>query len=305
MRFLALFSLGVLALGCPQPPMPTPDAGRLPPDAGPPRVVDGGTIGPAQWGTIELTQRARTSGSRITFSSTVQATFVELTGETPNPCVERPVSGCTVRICNVEGAVIGLRRRPGTITIEGALLVDRPDGGVDGGLDGGRDGGAEPFEDGGVVTLVATDAGAFAALPGRLFTDDLPLIVHASGDEVPAFTSPLLLAPAQPSVQFPRCGTTCPVVSRALPLRVEWTDAPVADVRIELVGRQVSARCVLSGLEQRFELDPEVLGEFLPSLEPGDATLIVAGVRSVGFDAGTWSVTLSASTPTLIPLTLE
>jgi hypothetical protein len=304
-RLLALFSLGVLALGCPQPPMPTPDAGRLPPDAGPPRVVDGGTIGPAQWGTIELTQRARTSGSRVTFSSTVQATFVEVAAGTPNPCIEWHTSGCTVRVCNVDGAITGRARRAGTITIEGALIVDGTDGGVDGGLDGGRDAGLAMSEDGGVLTLVASDAGSFAAVAGRLFTDELPLTVRAQGDEVPAFTSPPLLAPAQPSVQFPRCGTSCPVVSRELPLRVEWTEAASSDVRIELVGRQVSARCLIRGLEERFEIEPEVLREFLPSVEPGDATLIVAGVRSVGFDAGTWSVTLSASTPTLIPLTLE
>ncbi|MDX2010721.1 MAG: hypothetical protein SFW67_11040 [Myxococcaceae bacterium] len=264
-------------------------------------------MGPAQWGTIELTQRTRTSGSRTTFSTRVLASFLDVAAGTPNPCVERTEGACTVRVCNLDGAVRGIARRTGVLTLEGALLVDGPDGGPDGGRDaGGLDAGITlPMDDGGVLTLVPTDAGAFAAVNARLFTDGLAMIIRASGDEVPPFVSPPLLAPSQVTVRFPRCATTCPVVSRELPLRVEWADAPVGDVLIELVGRQVSARCRSRGLEERFELGPEVLREFPPTVEPGDATLIVSGVSSVSFDAGTWDVTLTASTPTFVPLTLE
>jgi hypothetical protein len=86
---------------------------------------------------------------------------------------------------------------------------------------------------------------------------------------------------------------------------VEWTEVPSGDVRVELVGRQVSVRCIASGPDERLELEPGLLREFRPSVEPGDATLIVSGFRAVGFDAGAWSVTFSASTPTLVPITLE
>ncbi len=303
-RCLALLSTGLL-LACPGPSSP-PDAGRPPVDAGPPRVVDGGTVGPAQWGVVELTQRARTTGSRTTFSARVQASFLEVAAGTPNPCVERTEGACVVRVCNLDGAVQGIARRAGALTLEGALLVDGPDGGLDGGRDAGLDAGSTlPMDDGGVLTLVPTDAGAFAAVSARLFTSGQTLNLRAGGDEVPPFVSPPLSAPSQVTVRFPRCGTTCPVVSRELPLRVEWTDAPVGDVLVELVGRQVSARCRSIGLEERFELAPEVLREFPPTVEPGDATLIVSGVSTVSFDAGTWDITLTASTPTLVPLTLE
>jgi hypothetical protein len=190
-RCLALLSLALCA--CPEP-VAMPDAGRPPVDAGPPLVVDGGTLGPAQWGAIELTQHARTSGSQVTYSSFVRASFLEIPAETPNPCVERRQGRCTVRVCNVDGAVRGLVRRAGTLTLEGALVVDGPDdgpdGGPDGGLDGGHDAGSPP-PDGGALTLVTTDAGAFSSVPGRLFVDGLALTVRAEGDEVPAFTSPL------------------------------------------------------------------------------------------------------------------
>jgi hypothetical protein len=250
---------------------------------------------------VTLTQRVSTSGMPLRFASRAQASFLDVAANTPNPCIEFAQSGCIVRVCNLEGAGSGVFRRAGVVTLEGSLTADPLDAGPDGGAD---DGGVEPA-DGGVLTLWPTDAGASVVVNTRLFTAGLPLVVSASGDEVPAFISPSLPAPSQLVVTSPRCEGTCAPLSRAAPIRVEWTNAPVGDVSVQLVGRQVSARCLASGLDERFEMEPEVLREFPPTVEPGDTTLIVSGTSARSFDAGGWAVTFSASTPTFIPLVLE
>jgi hypothetical protein len=306
-RYLVMMSSALLGLGCPGPP-PVVDAGRPAPDAGPERIVDGGTLGPLQLGSIDLVQRARTTGQTVRFTSSVQATFLEVAAGTPNPCVERIDGRCTVRVCNAGGAVVGTPRRAGVLTLEGALVVDRPDGGPDAGADAGSDGGADAGglnTDGGVLTLGPGEGGtAVVTVPARLFTAGQTLVVRATGDEVPAFASPPLEAPSQLIVTSPVCDSPC-TVTRALPVRVSWRNAPAGDVSIELVGRQVSARCTASGREERFDLEPSVLEEFPPSVELGDTSLVISGVSASSFDAGGFRVTVRASTPTLVPLVLE
>ena len=294
MRWLFASLIAVLACS----PMPAPvDAGRPLVDAGPPRVVDGGVVGPFSRGLLLASQTVREEVTRTPASFAFSATFTEVTAGTPNPCIERSEGACTVRICNLNERVEGTSVAPGTLTLVGLLPVE---------VDAGRDAG--PFdaglEDGGArLTLLPNDAGLVSFSVGqRLFFGGTEVTVQSQGGGVPAFTSPVLVMPAQLTLSTPRCMPICASIPRDLPLRVAWANVSGAEVSVQLNTSQVTVTCAAPAEQSVLEVPASLLTELTPSVASGDATLVVLARRSVRFDAGTWDVTLSAETPTLFPI---
>lgn len=273
------------------------DAGRPLVDAGEPRVVDGGLVGPFAQGLIVISQVVREDGPRTLASATVTARFVEVAAGTPSPCVERVEGACRVRVCNRSGSVAGATISPGVLELEGLLPVA-----VDGGRDaGGADAGA--LDAGSALTLVPDDAGLSSlSVPQRLFFGGAQVTVRSSGAGVPAFTSPVLETPAQLTLSVPRCMPTCAPVPRDVPLRVAWANVSGADVLVQLSTPQVSVTCQAPAEQAVLEVPAALLAELTPTVGPGDATLLVLARRAVRFDAGAFDVTLSAETPTLLPI---
>jgi hypothetical protein len=291
-----LFVSVVAGLACSPQPAPV-DAGRLPVDAGPPRVVDGGVVGPFSRGRLLISQTVREEATRTTASFAFSATFTEVAAGTPNPCIERREGACKVRICNQGERVEGTTVSPGTLTLEGLLPVE---------VDAGRDAGPVDAgnEDGGArLTLSPNDAGLVSfAVTQRLFFGGTEVTVQGQGGGVPAFTSPLLVTPAQLSLSTPRCMPACAAIPRDLPFRVAWANVSDALVSIQLSTSQVSVTCEAPAEQAVLEVPTAALAELTPSVASGDATLFVLARRSVHFDAGTWDVTFSAETPTLFPV---
>ena len=293
-----LFASVVAGLAC--SPMPTPvDAGRPAVDAGPPRVVDGGVVGPFSRGLLLVSQTVREEVTRTTASFAFSAAFTEVAAGTPNPCVERREGACTVRICNQDARVEGTTVSPGALTLEGLLSIE---------VDAGRDAGAVDAGtgDGGArLTLAPNDAGLVSfAVPQRLFFGGAEVTVHAQGAGVPAFSSPALVMPAQLTLSTPRCMPTCAALPRDLPFRVAWANVSGADVSVQLNTPQVTVTCEAPAEQAVLEIPPAVLAELTPSVASGDATLVVLARRSLRFDAGAWDVTFAAETPTLLPITV-
>lgn len=281
----------VTVLAC-SPPPAVVDAGRPPVDAGPPRVVDGGLLPASSTGRIVVSQAVREVGLRTTVTSSVFARFVEVAAGTPNPCVERTEGACVVRVCNEGPGVAGALVSPGALTLEGLLPLAR-DGGVDAGM---PDAGPR-------LLLEPTDAGLVAFVVGqRLFFGGAELTVTAAGAEVPPFTSPALLTPAQLTVSTPRCMPTCAAIPRDVPYRVAWANVSGAEVSVQLTTPQVTVTCTAPAEQAVLEVPPSVLGELTPTSAAGDATLLVLARTSVRLDAGSWDVTVSAETPTLLPV---
>ena len=272
----------------------TVDAGPLPVDAGPPRVVDGGLVGPFSRGTVTLSQRVREDVTRTVVTATVSATFVDVAAQTPNPCVERAEGACMVRIGNQGSAIIGTFASAGTLTFDGLLPREQPDSGVvDAGLfDGGW-------------ALAPNDAGLVSeSVTQRLFFGGSELVVHAEGATVPPFTSPLLTTPAQLTVSTPRCVPTCAPISRSTPFRVSWSGVSNAEAEVRLSTAQVTVTCRAPAEQNALEVPATLLQELTPSATPGEATLTMLARTSVSLDAGSWNVVFSAETPTLLPVTV-
>lgn len=291
-----LFASVVAGLAC--SPMPAPvDAGRPIVDAGPPRVVDGGLVGPFSRGLLLASQTVREEVTRTTSSFTFSAAFTEVAAGTPNPCIERRDGACTVRVCNQGERVVGTTVSAGTLTLEGLLPVEVDAGRDAGPLDAGTD-------DGGArLTLSPNDAGLVSfAVPQRLFFGGTEVAVQSEGGGVPAFTSPVLVMPAQLTLSTPRCMPTCAAIPRDLPFRVAWANVSDALVSIQLSTPQVTVTCEAPAEQAVLEIPATVLAELTPSVASGDATLVVLARRSVHFDAGVWDVTFSAETPTLLPI---
>ncbi len=283
-----------VAAGLACSPLPTPvDAGRLPFDAGPPRVVDGGVVGPFSRGLLRASQTVRDEVTRTTASFTFSAIFTEVAAGTPNPCIERREGACSVRLCNQGARVEGTTVSPGTLTLEGLLPIELDAGPVDA---GNEDGGAR-------LALSPNDAGLVSfAVPQRLFFGGTEVTVQSQGGGVPAFTSPVLVMPAQLTLSTPRCMPVCASIPRDLPLRVAWANVSGAEVSVQLNTPQVTVTCVSPAEQAVLEVPSSLLSELTPSVASGDATLVVLARRSVHFDAGAWDVTLSAETPTLFPI---
>lgn len=270
------------------------DAGPMPVDAGPPRVVDGGLVGPFSRGAITLSQTVREEAARSIASATLTATFTGVAAGTPNPCIERVEGACLVRVCNLGGAVMGVSASAGVLTFEGLLPPLESDAGsTDAGeLDGGW-------------ALAPGDAGLVSRFVAqRLFFGGSEVVVRAEGATVPAFTSPLLTTPAQLTVSTPRCVPTCAPLSRATPLRVSWSGVSNAEAEVRLSTPQVTLTCRVPAEQGSLEVPVTLLQELTPSVTSGEATLTMLARSSVSFDAGSWSVVFSAETPTLLPITL-
>jgi hypothetical protein len=290
---LLVFTSALVA--CSAPPGPL-DAGRLPVDAGPPRVVDGGLVGPSFTGLVSVSQVLRDEGSRTTASTQLTASFSQVAPLTPNPCVERREASCVVRVCNVGAAGLGSPVSAGQLTFTGLLPREVPDGGLFSPDAGDDDGGAR-------WVLSPLDSGvASSSVPQRLFFGGDSLTVSASGGVVPAFTSPALTTPAQVSVSKPRCTPACPPVRRDVPLEVTWTGVSFATVRVTLSSPQVSVTCEAPAEQNALRVPAALLSELTPSVAPGDATLVVLARTAVSFDAGAWDVTFAAETPTFLPI---
>lgn len=270
------------------------DAGLMPVDAGPPRVVDGGVVGPFSLGVVTLSQRVREEASRTVVSATLTATFTDVVAGTPNPCIERVEGTCVLRVCNVGSAIIGAVTSAGALTFDGLLPRVLPDAGS---MDAG------PF-DGGWV-LAPNDAGLISeSVAQRLFFGGSEVAVHAEGSTIPAFTSPLLLTPAQLAVSTPRCLPTCTPIPRDTPLRVSWTGVSNAEAEVRLSTPQVTVTCRVPAEQNSLEVPVALLQELTPSLTPAEATLTMLARTSVSFDAGAWTVVFAAETPTLLPVTI-
>jgi hypothetical protein len=133
-----LFVSVVAGLAC--SPMPAPvDAGRPSVDAGPPRVVDGGVVGPFSRGLLLASQTVREEVTRTTASFAFSATFTEVAAGTRNPCIERREGACSVRICNQGERVEGTTVSPGKLTLEGLLPVEAEGGRDAGPVDAGNE----------------------------------------------------------------------------------------------------------------------------------------------------------------------
>lgn len=272
----------------------TVDAGPMPVDAGPPRVVDGGVVGPLSLGSITLSQRVREEATRTLVSATVTATFTDVAAGTPNPCVERVEGPCLVRICNVGGAISGAVASAGVLTFDGLLPRELPDSGV---LDAG-------LFDGGWA-LAPNDAGLVSeSVTQRLFFGGSELVVHAEGSTVPPFTSPTLTTPAQLAVSTPRCLPTCAPIARSVPFRVSWSGVSNAEAEVRLSTPQVTVTCRAPAEQNSLEVPATLLQELTPSVTAGEATLTMLARTSVSLDAGAWNVVFSAETPTLLPITV-
>lgn len=267
----------------------------MPVDAGPPRVVDGGLVGPFSRGAITLSQTVREEAARSIATATLSATFTDVAAGTPNPCVERVEGACAVRVCNLGGAVTGVSASAGVLSFEGLLPPPESDAGS---LDAGE-------LDGGWV-LAPGDAGPVSRLVAqqRLFFGGTEVVVRAEGATVPAFISPVLTTPAQLTVSTPRCVPTCAPLSRATPLRVSWSGVSNAEAEVRLSTPQVTVTCRAPAEQGSLEVPVALLQELTPSLTSGEATLTMLARSSVSFDAGAWSVVFSAETPTLLPITL-
>lgn len=272
----------------------TVDAGSTPVDAGPPRVVDGGLVGPFAMGTITLSQRVREEVTRTLITATVTATFLDVSAGTPNPCVERVEGACVVRVCNVGSAITGAGASAGLLTFDGLLPRDQPDSGLaDAGLfDGGW-------------ALAPNDAGLVSeSFTQRLFFGGSELVVHAGGATVPPFTSPPLTTPAQLTVSTPRCVPACAPISRSTPYRVSWSGVSNAEAEVRLSTPQVTVTCRAPAEQNALEVPASLLQELTPSVAAGEATLTMLARTSVSLDAGPWNVVFSAETPTLLPVTV-
>ncbi|MBL8923119.1 MAG: hypothetical protein JNJ54_29990 [Myxococcaceae bacterium] len=292
MRWLVFTSV---LLACSAPPGPV-DAGRTPVDAGPPRVVDGGLVGPFAIGLVSVSQVVRDEGSRTTASTLLSAVFTEVGPLTPNPCVERREGACLVRICNLGAAPLGTTVSAGPLTLTGLLPREVPDGGLAAPDAGDEDGGVR-------WVLQPLDSGvASLQVPQRLFFGGDTLGVSAGGDAVPAFVSPPLTTPAQVLVSKPRCTPGCPPVRRDVPLEVAWSGVSFATVRVVVNTPQVSVRCDAPAEQSALQVPAALLAELTPSVAPGDATLVVVARTAVSFDAGAFDVTLAAETPTFLPV---
>jgi hypothetical protein len=291
-----LTSVVVLLLGC-SPPSSSLDGGPPPVDAGQPWVVDGGLVGPFSRGALVISQTVREEGIRTIASSVFTAFLTQVPARTSNPCVERTEGACKVRICNQGERIEGASVSPGSLTLVGLRPLEVDAGPVDAGSGGG----------GVRVTLWPNDAGivSFAA-PQRLFFggDELVVQGHGDGDGVPAFVSPVLVTPAQLRVSTPRCTATCPTIARDQPFRVAWANVLGADIIVQLNTRQVSVTCEAPAEQAALIMPEALLSQLTPSLTPQDATLVVLARRSVQFDAGSWNLTFSAETPTLLPITV-
>jgi hypothetical protein len=276
------------------------DGGRPAVDAGPTRVVDGGTVGPFKRGFVTLSQTVREEPTRTTVSATLSATFLEVAAGTPSPCAEVVMGACVVRTCNVGGSLAASTTSAGSIRFDGLLPPLQPaDAGADAGVDAGSlDAGFE-------WVLLPDDAGvASRSVAQRVFFGGAPVTVSASGDVVPAFTSPELLTPAQVSLSSPRCVQACAPVSRAEPLRVAWSGVSGVDVLVRLSTAQVTVTCTADAVRGSLEVPVEALAELPPSAAVGEATLTVLARAATRFDAGAWDVTVAAETPTLLPVSL-
>lgn len=270
------------------------DAGSMPVDAGPVRVVDGGVVGPFSMGTVTLSQRVREEASRTLLSATITASFTEVAAGTPNPCVERVEGSCVVRICNLASAISGVAASAGVLTFDGLLPRELPDSGMsDAGV---FDGGWE---------LAPNDAGLVSeSVTQRLFFGGSELVVHAEGSTVPAFTSPPLTTPAQLVVSTPRCLPTCAPISRDTPFRVSWSGVSNAQAEVRLSTPQVTVTCRAPAEQNSLEVPATLLHELTPSVTAGEATLTMLARTSVSLDAGSWNIVFSAETPTLLPVTV-
>jgi hypothetical protein len=269
-----------------------PDAGRPPVDAGPPRVVDGGLIGPFSTGELVISQAVRVVGIRSVFSTSLSARFFEVAAGTPSSCVERVEGGCTLRVCNLGTPNVGTPRSAGAIVLTGLLPLE-----TDGGFDE-VDAGAP--DAGSVYTLLPNDAGiASSFVAQRLFFGGTEVVASAIGDTVPGFVSPVLTTPGQPTVTKPRCVPTCPSVPRDAPYEVSWGNVGDGDVVVQVSTAQVTAWCVAPASDGRLTIPATLMSELTPSTVPGDATLVVKARTSVRFDAGGFDVRFSAETPTL------
>jgi len=291
-----LFASVVTGLAC--SPMPAPvDAGRPVVDAGPPRLVDGGVVGPFTRGLLLASQTVREEVTRTTSAFTFSAAFTEVAAGTPNPCIERREGACSVRICNQNERVEGTSVSPGSLTLDGLLPLEVDAGRDAGPLDAGTD-------DGGTrVTLSPNDAGIVSfAVRQRLFFGGAEVTVQGQGGGVPAFTSPVLVMPAQLTLSTPRCMPTCAAIPRDLPFRVGWANVSDALVSVRLSTSQVTVTCEAPAEQSVLQVPTTALAELTPSVASGDATLVVLARRSVSFDAGAWNVTFAAETPTLFPI---
>lgn len=291
--------------------MAPPDAGSPLVDAGPERFVDGGLVGPFARGEVIVTQTAREVGARTVFTSRLSARFVEVAAPTPSPCVERAEPPCVLRICNLSGSVAASPRSAGEVTIWGLLPLERDAGRSDGGLDGGGDAGSNdggPGDDGGLDggwPLERVDGGVrTTTVSQRVFFSSTELFVTATGDEVPAFTTPAVLAPAQLTLASPRCVPTCPAVPRDAPFDVRWTGVGFGEVVVQLTTPQVTITCSRQATDGPLSIPTSLLAELTPSTSSGEATLLVKTRSSVQVDAGGFEVSFSAETPELFPITV-
>ncbi len=290
-------------------PMTTPDAGTMPVDAGPSRVVDGGLVGPFARGEVLVSQSVREVGTRSVFSSHLSASFLEVGAPTPSPCVERREGSCVLRVCNQTGAIVANTRTAGAITWWGLLPLER-DAGSDGGLDGGAaDGGVDGGEDGGALDggwlLHPNDAGLVGvSAPQRLFFAGSELSATASGGDLPAFSTPTLLAPAQLTLTTPRCVPACPPLPRDTGFDVGWSGVGEGDVFVQLTTPQVTVTCSAPATSGTLTVPPSLMAELTPSVSSGEATMLVKTRTSVQFDAGGFDVAFAAETPALFPVTV-
>lgn len=290
-----LLAFASLALACSPPPAGT-DGGRPPVDAGPPRVVDGGLVGPFSRGVVSLSQVVRDEGNRTTASTLLSATFTDVPAGTPSPCVERREGTCSVRVCNVGAGVVGATVSAGVVTFEGLLAEEVRDAGFFVPDAGDEDAGVR-------WVMTPLDSGvASRSVPQRLFFGGDTVTASASGGVVPAFTSPPLTTPAQLQVSKPRCQPACPDVPRDAPLKVEWSGVSFAEVRVTVNTPQVSVTCEAPAEQNALEVPAALLAELTPSTTSGEATLVVLARTAVRVDAGAWDVTLAAETPTFLPV---
>lgn len=289
-------------------PMMTPDAGQPPVDAGPLRVVDGGLVGPFARGEVIVSQSVREVGTRSVFSSQLSASFLEVAAPTPSPCLERRDGNCVLRICNQTGAIVATTRTAGAITFWGLLPLERDAGKGDGGVDAGEptdggDGDAGELDGGWLVT--PSDAGFVGVgVSQRLFFAGNELSATASGGDLPAFSTPTLLAPAQLTLTKPRCLPACPPVPRDAPLEVGWSGVGEGEVFVQLTTPQVTVTCSALATSGTSSIPVSLLAELTPSVSSGEATMVVKTRTSVQFDAGGFEVAFAAETPALFPLTV-
>jgi hypothetical protein len=143
--------------------------------------------------------------------------------------------------------------------------------------------------DGG-VQLAFANGYATQQLPGQVFRFGTPLMVSASGGDVPAFSASVM-APEGTLLTTPVCqNSNCGVVPKSQPLEVTWSAPTFGTAVVELSGGTNQLRCTVMASSRRLSLPVDLLAR----LPAGQGVLTVGGTASTTVAAGRWDITFTA-----------